>query len=129
MIPICCKLPAGLLAALCLLLITSCSVPQVATRTPEVAVPDAFPAATTDTTEIAAGRRWDDFFTDPYLLRLIDTALVNNKEVNILLQRIAVARNEIQARKGEYLPTVSAGLGTEVEKVGRYTRNGALEEN
>ncbi|PPK87233.1 NodT family efflux transporter outer membrane factor (OMF) lipoprotein [Neolewinella xylanilytica] len=129
MIPTCCNYPAGLVAVVSLLFIASCSVPQVVTRAAEVPIPDTFPAATADTTEIAAGRRWDDFFTDPYLLGLIDTALVNNKEVNILLQRIAVARNEIQARKGEYLPTVNAGLGTEVEKVGRYTRNGALEES
>ena len=119
----------GLLSALAMLCITACSVPQVVTRAPEVTVPETFPAASADTLQAAAGRRWDDFFTDPYLLHLIDTALVNNKEVNILLQRIAVARNEIQARKGEYLPTVNAGLGTDVEKVGRYTRNGALEES
>ncbi|WP_116107369.1 TolC family protein [Lewinella sp. IMCC34191] len=126
MIPTYCKYLVGAL----LLLTLGCSVPQVVTRTPEVAVPQTFTAGTNaDTTLAAAGRRWDDFFTDPYLLHLIDTALVNNKEVNILLQRIAVARNEIQARKGEYLPTVNAGLGTDVEKVGRYTRNGALEES
>ena len=120
---------AGLFVGLALLIIQSCSIPQVATRTPVVPVPESFPASMADTVEVAAGRRWDDFFNDPYLLRLIDTALVNNREMNILLQRIAVTRNEIQARKGEYLPSVSAGIGTEVEKVGRYTRNGALEES
>ncbi|MES2502005.1 MAG: TolC family protein, partial [Pseudomonadota bacterium] len=37
--------------------------------------------------------------------------------------------NEIQARKGEYLPFVNFGAGADVEKVGRYTRNGAVEES
>jgi NodT family efflux transporter outer membrane factor (OMF) lipoprotein len=55
--------------------------------------------------------------------------MVNNKEINMLLQRISVARNEIQARQGEYKPFVGAGLATDVEKVGRYTRNGAVEHS
>ena len=129
MIPTFCKPLSAWLAGAAILLVTACSVPQVVTRAPVVPVPAAFPAASTDTLQAAAGRRWDDFFTDPFLLQLIDTALVNNREVNVMLQRIAIARNEIQARKGEYLPTVNAGLASDVEKVGRYTRFGALEEN
>jgi multidrug efflux system outer membrane protein len=42
----------------------------------------------------------------PYLVALIDTALKNNQELNITLQEIEIARNEIRARKGEYLPFV-----------------------
>ncbi len=114
-----------------LLLLSACSIPQVATRTPTVAVPDAFPLAPArqDTAQAVAGHSWDDYFTDPFLVSLIDTALANNREINILAQRISVARNEIQARQGEYLPFVDAGVGADVEKVGRYTRNGALEES
>jgi hypothetical protein len=40
-----------------------------------------------------------------------------------------VAQNEVKARKGEYLPFVGYGAGAEVEKVGEYTRNGAVEKN
>ncbi len=129
--PISCKCLPGLVAVLLLLLLqTACTIPQIATRSPSAALPQTFSATTgTDTTGVAAGRRWDDFFDDPYLLQLVDTALVNNKELNILVQRISIARNEIQARRGEYLPFVSTGVATDVEKVGRYTRNGALEEN
>ena len=131
MIPTFFKHAGALFGALTLLCIVSCSVPQVATRTVTAPVPDAFAgtAATADTLELPVARPWNEFFTDPYLQSLIDTALQRNQESNILLQRIAIARNEIQARKGEYLPTVDAGIGSDVEKVGRYTRFGALEDN
>ena len=71
---------------------------------------------------------WKEYFTDPNLLGLIDTALRNNQELNITLQEIEIARNEIQARKGEYLPFVTLGGGTGVEKVSRYTSQGASDD-
>ena len=71
---------------------------------------------------------WKEYFTDPNLLGLIDTALRNNQELNITLQEIEIARNEIQARKGEYLPFVTLGGGTGVEKVSRFTSQGASDD-
>ncbi|HEY5826146.1 MAG TPA: TolC family protein, partial [Cyclobacteriaceae bacterium] len=73
--------------------------------------------------------KWKEFFTDPYLAALIDTALRNNQELNITLQEINIAQNEVRARKGEYLPFVGLGAGAGIEKVGEYTRAGATEEN
>ena len=72
---------------------------------------------------------WQRFFDDPYLRDLIDSALANNQELNVLLQEVEVARNEARARKGEYLPFVDVGAAAELEKVGEYTRNGAVEHN
>lgn len=76
-----------------------------------------------------AKMQWKEFFTDPYLEVLIDTALKNNQEYNITLQEIIIAQNEIRARKGEYLPFVGLGAAGGVDKVGEYTRNGAVEKN
>ncbi|PZR37712.1 MAG: RND transporter [Azospira oryzae] len=76
-----------------------------------------------------AKMKWKEFFTDPYLEVLIDTALKNNQEYNITLQEIIIAQNEIRARKGEYLPFVGLGAAGGVDKVGEYTRNGAVEKN
>ena len=70
---------------------------------------------------------WRDYFTDPNLVALVDIALKNNQELNITLQEIEIARNEVRARKGEYLPFVDINAGAEVEKVGRYTSKGASE--
>lgn len=76
----------------------------------------------------SASIKWKQFFDDPQLIRLIDTAITSNKEVNIALQRISAAENEILARKGEYRPSVGIAAGADIEKVGRLTRNGAVEE-
>lgn len=73
--------------------------------------------------------KWRDFFKDTFLVQLIDSALVGNQELNIITQEITIARNEVRARKGEYLPFVNAGGSVGADKVGQYTRNGALESN
>jgi multidrug efflux system outer membrane protein len=72
---------------------------------------------------------WRNYFTDKNLVALIDTALKNNQELNITLQEIEIARAEVRAKKGEYLPFGSVGLGGGIDKVGKYTRSGAVEEN
>jgi NodT family efflux transporter outer membrane factor (OMF) lipoprotein len=68
---------------------------------------------------------WRNFFTDKYLVNLIDTALKNNQELMITLQEIEIARNEVRLRQQPLLPAVSARAGVGVEKVGRYTSQGA----
>ncbi len=78
--------------------------------------------------ESAANKSWREFFTDPVLVALIDTALTNNQELNIALQEIYIANTEVLARSGEYLPNLGVGVGAEIEKPGRYTSKGAYEE-
>lgn len=104
---------------------TACKTPTLLERTPSTAVPVSYNGSldTLNTATLA----WRDYFTDPYLNALIDTALKNNQELNITLQEIEIARNEIRARKGEYLPFVGVGVGAGVDKVARYTNIGALE--
>ncbi|GAB3012599.1 TolC family protein [Cyclobacterium sediminis] len=111
----------------CMLLLWGCKTPQVSTINENKSVPDSFNTST-DTTNSAL-TNWRAFFTDPNLISLIDTALANNQELNILLQEIAVENNEILARKGEYLPFVNLGLGAGLEKDGKYTRHGAVDES
>ena len=115
----------------CLALMTQgCSIPQLFLKMADTTLPASYANSpqNTDNTN-AANTNWKEFFEDTNLAGLIDIAIVNNKEVNILAQRINMAKNEIQARKGEYLPFVNFGAGVDVDKVGRYTRNGAVEEN
>lgn len=47
--------------------------------------------------------------------------------MNITIQNIQLAQNEIKVRKGAYLPFMNAGIGTGIDKSARYTRNGALD--
>lgn len=103
-------------------------VPTKTLKEENVDLPDTYQTQSTDTTNTATVK-WRDFFSDPYLIALIDTALVNNQELNIMLQQIDVAQSEVKTRTGEYLPFINYGAGAEVEKVGEYTRDGAVEKN
>jgi outer membrane protein, multidrug efflux system len=73
-------------------------------------------------------RDWSDYFSDPKLRMLIDAALENNQELNIQLQEIVIAKNEVRATKGEYTPSLGAEAGAGVEKVGRDTSQGVSDE-
>ncbi len=108
-----------------LLAFTACTAPKVATRQASKALPARYatPSDTTNTARV----RWREFFTDPYLVALIDTALQNNQELSITRQEIEIAQNEVRARKGEYLPFVGLRAAAGAEKVGRYTNIGASE--
>ncbi|WP_221394930.1 TolC family protein [Dyadobacter sp. NIV53] len=107
------------------LIYTGCSVPPIAHRTENRTVPVGYNNSqdSTNTAKIS----WKSYFTDPYLTALIDTAFKNNQELNITLQEIEISRQEIRARKGEYLPFVGLGGGAGVDKIGRYTNIGASE--
>ncbi len=111
-----------------LLLLTSCSVPSILQQEPDISLPEnyVFP---TDTSKNIAQTPKNNFFKDSYLLALIDSALKYNKELNIVLQEIYISRNEVSAKKGEYLPFARIGAEAEVEKVGRYTSQGANDAN
>ena len=99
---------------------SACVAPaNIVTKKANTKVPESFKNSQDSTN--TAKSKWKDYFTDPFLSALIDTALQNNQELNITLQEIEISKNEISARKGEYLPFVNIGGGTGVEKVSRYT--------
>ncbi|WP_298741498.1 TolC family protein [uncultured Chitinophaga sp.] len=100
-------------------------MPALVEKTENKAVPAGYNDSQDSTN--TATVKWREYFTDPYLTALIDTALKNNQELNITLQEIAIARNEVKARKGEYLPFIGVRGSAGLEKVGRYTSRGASE--
>jgi len=110
-----------------LLLVTACSLPpSLIRRTENNATPVIYKNNPQDSSNTAQ-LKWKEFFTDPNLTALIDTALRNNQEFNIILQDINIAQNEVRSRKGQYLPFVNIEGAAGFEKVGRYTRSGAVE--
>jgi NodT family efflux transporter outer membrane factor (OMF) lipoprotein len=117
----------GLTAAGLALAVAACKLPELAQRNPNRTTPATYVGTTTDSTNIAR-TRWRQFFTDPNLVSLIDSALQRNQELNITTQELELARNEIRARTGDYMPSVSIGVSSELEKPGRYTLQGATEE-
>lgn len=125
------KLPnmkSPLLTVVAIALSLSACVPAMKTLDVRRNTPANYADAQADTSN-AGSTAWQSFFNDPALRSLIDTALANNQELNIVLQEMAIAKNEVRARKGEYLPFVGIAAGAGTEKAGEYTRNGAVEHH
>lgn len=108
------------------LLFASCKSLNVTSKTENREVPASFIAGT-DTLNSGL-LNWRTYFNDANLVALIDTALTNNPELNIVLQEIVQSSNEVLARKGAYLPNASIGVGGSVDKVSRYTSQGASDD-
>ena len=105
------------------LAVASCDAPATAVATANRTVPESFDKST-DTTNTST-TPWRTYFKDPNLVNLIDTAIKNNQELQITLQEIEIAKNDIRVRKGALLPMVGIGAGAGVGKVGKYTSQGA----
>ena len=116
----------GIKIVLIALCVTAC-VPELTVRESRQKMPVQYPENEAATN--FSNKAWPAFFDDPYLIALIDSALMNNQELHIFMQELATLKNDVQARKGEYLPIVGLGTGAAVDKVGRYSRLGALEAN
>jgi outer membrane protein, multidrug efflux system len=110
-----------------ILWLNSCKVENLPIKTVNNTLSKSYGVLETDTTKVDIS--WRNYFTDNNLKDIIDEALVNNQELNIMVHEIEISKNEIMARKGEYQPFgfLTAGLGG--EKSGRYTWNGVSEED
>ena len=108
-------------------LMMACKTPAIIGKQANSITPAAYNQS--QDTANAANIKWASYFKDPYLVALIDTALKNNQELNITLQEIEISKNEVMARKGEYLPFLNLGAGAARVKEGKYTWNGLSEED
>jgi multidrug efflux system outer membrane protein len=77
---------------------------------PEVPVPDAFQQPTIPGASIA-NLKWWDLFQDEVLTRLIETALINNKEVAIAMARIEEARAALGFVRADQFPNLDGTAG------------------
>lgn len=116
-----------LLFFFCILWFGACKVPAITGKQENKSVPKSY-SSSLDTTN-SATIKWRAYFTDPNLLAIIDTALANNQELNIIMQEIKMSENEIMARKGEYLPFVNLGIGGGPVRAGKYTWDGFSEDD
>jgi len=107
------------------LTVLACKNLAIVNKTENKSVPASY-GTSTDSLNTAK-TKWKDFFKDPQLCALIDSALKKNQELNIVMQEIQIAKNEVKARRGAFLPFMNAGLGIGAEKVGRYTSQGASD--
>ena len=113
-----------------LLGLPACQIPNARAPEPAPVLPAAFPPTLSGApgTVSSAQVGVNDFFTDPALTGLIHQALTGNRELKIQGEEVEIARNEILARRGEYLPSARIGANAGLEKPSRYTREGAVED-
>lgn len=109
---------------LLLIAISGCKTLNTNLSISEKKIPSSFSTTSTDSSTIAK-INWRSYFADPLLIKLIDTALVSNFDLQIALQRIEISRSSVKMAKGASLPQVGLNIGGGVRKFGLYTMDGA----
>ncbi|MBE9460328.1 TolC family protein [Dyadobacter subterraneus] len=111
-----------ILLAVTLIFLGGCKVMQPIQHASSIRTPEAFESQT-DSTGIGS-MQWKSFFKDANLIALIDTALLNNPDLRMAIQRIEMAKTNILLAKGALLPAVNAEISGGVRKFGDYTMDG-----
>lgn len=89
--------------------------------------PVVLPASYTNTADSSnnALTSPQQLFTDPYLRQLIDTAIANNYDLQIAMQRIRIAQSDVMLGNGALKPRVDASVVGALRRYGLYTMDGA----
>src|SRR5262249_31793260 len=78
-------------------------------KRPEVPVPETWREVETKEQEARAGTAWWELFEDPALVELIRTALADNKDLKIAVERIEEARARYGFQKADLYPRFDVG--------------------
>lgn len=100
-----------------------CTPKYKAATVKEKVLPKSY-STLTDSLNIAE-INWKKYFSDPILEQLIDSALINNLDLQMALQKIEILRAGVKLAKGALLPQVGLNIGGGVRKFGLYTMDGA----
>ena len=91
--------------------------------------PSGFGTNSTNDTANAGNILWKQYFTDKYLLALINTAIHNNWDVQTALQRIQSAQSNVLLSKSALKPFLNVLAAPGIRKYGEYTMDGAGNKN
>jgi outer membrane protein, multidrug efflux system len=102
--------------------LTGCKVMQPAPLPAVKPMPQQFAdkAGATDSARLV----FKNIFFDPRLNNFIATALKDNTDLNMALQRIEMAHARVAQRKGAFLPSVNGVVSAAADRYGDYTLNG-----
>lgn len=78
-------------------------------KRPPTHAPESFRFATARTTNSLADLPWRDVFADPYLQKLISTALTNNYDIRQAVARVEESRYAAMAARSPLFPQVNYG--------------------
>jgi multidrug efflux system outer membrane protein len=113
-----------------LLVLPSCGIPNLRQAKPGSDLPANYTAGYNGATnsENSSQLPIEDFFNDPILTHLICQGLAGNQDLKIMFEDIQIARNVILGRSGAYLPSVSLGSVSGLERFSQFTALGAAEK-
>ncbi len=118
------KIYSPLRLAFLMLTFSGCASLNTDLSIPEKELPANFQHQKNTSSSIA-NINWRHYFTDTLLLKLIDTALSNNMDLQMALQRIEMSRSSVKLANGALLPQVSLNVSGGVRRFGLYTMDGA----
>ncbi|MFD0750277.1 efflux transporter outer membrane subunit [Mucilaginibacter calamicampi] len=112
--------------ALITLIISACSVSKdIATPKPET--PVAFRSAdvkTTGDSSSIADIQWRQFFTEPVLQRLIDSAIINNYDMQLAVKNLEQSQLVLKQSKWNNVPEVNLNVGVSSSRPSDNSLNG-----
>jgi NodT family efflux transporter outer membrane factor (OMF) lipoprotein len=117
---------AAAIPCLLLLALSGCGIPGLRGGGAGPTLPSDFNGVTSADSSARVGI--EEFFDDPVLTGLIAEGLAGNQELRIRNEEIQIARNEILAARGAYLPFVSLNARSGFERTSKFTPLGAAEE-
>lgn len=106
-----------------LMVLPACGIPNLRRPEPGPILPVDYQGATSSENSGQLGI--EEFYNDPILIGLIEKALIDNRELKVLNEEVQIAGNEVLARSGAYLPFISVAAGTGLNRVSRFTLEGA----
>ena len=77
----------------------------------------------------AADLGWREFFRDARLQRLIELALVNNRDLRVAVQRVEEARAQYGVQRGAQWPSIGAGIQGQRQRLPRNMRPGGPDSS
>lgn len=106
-----------------LAVLAGCSVSKEMVK-PIPELPASFRNAVNADSSSIADLPWKDYFTDPSLQRLIDTAIVKNYDLLVALKNIESAQRLLSQTRYAYLPDVKLQTGITVNRPSDNSLNG-----
>lgn len=110
--------------ALVLLLFSSCKSLSTNVTIKENKIPEKYASELSDSGNISE-INWREYYADPLLVKLIDSALIGNFDLQMALQRIEIARANVKETKGALLPQAGINVNGGMRRYGLYTMDGA----
>lgn len=113
----------NILPLLLLLALSACKASRNI-KQPELSLPTAFRNAPNGDTAGIAQIQWQHFFTDEQLIQLIDSALVNNYDMQLAIKNINASRLLVKQVKWNYVPEIGVNVTAGTNRPSDNSLNG-----